>query len=854
MTVLFRTFGGQRKLTARLLSTLVVLALLAGSVLAAPAPLAHATTAVETVDFADLLDVNRAMDHTIYLSEEIGPRVSGFPGEQEGAMYIKEQLESWGYEVTLEPFSRPDRTMGMFALSSGEVWQVGSAPNGRQTGDETVSGELVWAGTGLSDDQFPDDVEGKIVVMVYGSNNSQRNTQVTNAYNRGAAAVVLANQQGARGARGGTPTPSISTPRDIPIIGIGQGQGEQLRDRLADGETITGTIQTRLYTGLVSYNVIGTRKAAGPDADSAPVVYMGSHLDSVLGSPGANDSAASVAISLEMARVMAQYGAGDKEVRFAYWGSEESGLIGSTRHVNGLPQSEIDRIIADFQPDMIATNSDRVTHLLAHSVDGKPNLVTESARIAAEKRSLEEYYQQGQFGSSDHVPFHNKGIPAALFIWMTYESTQNYQLEDKYHTPEDTVEENISIERMQIALEIIGQALFDIVQPPPALTISSPVDGFSTQRSSVIVEGNASDPQGPVTVNVAGEEVELDEDGNFREPVILDDGANDIVITATAADGRVNTVTLRVYSDNDAPVLTDLEPGTDVTIEQTESVTVSFNSEPGLTAGFDVILPGAFKLMSFGLGTPMTETSPGHYEGTYTAPADVLFAGAEIWFNAVDAAGNLTQQKAAGTLTVVPYVAPPELTITSPAPDTRTGSDVITVSGQASDDTGIVSVTVNGRKANVAADGTFSTRIILNEGDNVVTVVATAGSGKQTTATVNVTAVWSPPTLSALEPAEDIELVAGESYVFRFTAAPGLTAAYQVVLGGASGTTVGKGTPKGTAMTEVSPGVYEATYTAPANTTFSGAAIRFNVADDLGNLIMTTAPGRLTVLAAVPAP
>jgi aminopeptidase YwaD len=33
-----------------------------------------------------------------------------------------------------------------------------------------------------------------------------------------------------------------------------------------------------------------------------------------------------------------------------------------------------------------------------------------------------------------------------------------------YHTPQDTIEDNISSERMQSALEVIGAGLFDVVR------------------------------------------------------------------------------------------------------------------------------------------------------------------------------------------------------------------------------------------------------------------------------------------------------------------------------------------------------------------------------------------------------
>lgn len=385
---------------------------------------------------------------------------------------------------------------------------------------------------------------------------------------------------------------------------------------------------------------------------------------------------------------------------------------------------------------------------------------------------------------------------------------------------------------------------------PPELTVTEPADGLLTRSGYVIVKGTATDASGDVTVTVNGEEAVLDEDGNFEETVFLEEGDNPIDVVATNAGGKSTSVSLTVKRDTTPPDLTDIQPAEDVVLAHGDSVTISFTSEPGLDAAYDIELAGLFKTMS-SAGNPMTETSAGVYEATFTAPAGVTFANARVFISAIDAAGNETQAYADGRITVAEK---PTVDVTSPADGLRTSLDVITVSGTASDPLGLKSLTVNGRKVNVGADGSFSTRIIVSEGTNIVTVTAENNVGLTTTVTRTVEAVWSPPTLSDLQPAEDITLTAGESYVFRFTAAPGLTAAYQVVLGGTPGTTVGKGVPKGTPMTEVSPGVYEATYTAPANTNFSNAVIRFNVADDLGNLIMMTAPGRLSVQASAPEP
>lgn len=147
------------------------------------------------------------------------------------------------------------------------------------------------------------------------------------------------------------------------------------------------------------------------------------------------------------------------------FGSEERGLLGSRHYVNQLSQEERDQIESVFVPDMVATSYEPATHLYAMTVDGSKNSITESS-VAAGARLGNSDILPGRFGSSDHVPFHNAGIPAALFIWMGIDSWDPlvYHIEKVYHTPQDTIADNISADRMKSALDIIGSAFFDQVR------------------------------------------------------------------------------------------------------------------------------------------------------------------------------------------------------------------------------------------------------------------------------------------------------------------------------------------------------------------------------------------------------
>ena len=90
---------------------------------------------------------------------------------------------------------------------------------------------------------------------------------------------------------------------------------------------------------MTQYNVL----AELPGRKDENVVMAGAHLDSVQAGPGIQDNGSGSAAILETAVQMAKVKPRNT-VRFAWWGAEESGLVGSTAYVNGLTQEEQDDI------------------------------------------------------------------------------------------------------------------------------------------------------------------------------------------------------------------------------------------------------------------------------------------------------------------------------------------------------------------------------------------------------------------------------------------------------------------------------------------------------------------------------
>lgn len=187
----------------------------------------------------------------------------------------------------------------------------------------------------------------------------------------------------------------------------------------------------------------------------------------------------------------------------------------------------------------------------------------------------------------------------------------------------------------------------------------------------------------------------------------------------------------------------------------------------------------------------------------------------------------------------------PALSISSPADGTKTNHETVTVQGTVSDDN-LDSVTVNGQAADVKDDGSYSKRIMLDEGDNVIKVVAKDKAGNEENKQVTVKAKFTAPTITNLKPTEDTYLDAGQTVKVEFDSEPGLDAAFVIQMPLTNLTnhaTVAD--VNELPMTETSSGHYVGYYTATSNVKADGAQIEVRASDDYGNETRQTAGGKL---------
>ncbi len=414
-------------------------------------PTATSVPPTETVDaeaeitaeidpyLASLTD--RAYELTIMLAEKLSPRQSATEEELEAAMYLLAEMEELGYEVESQDFEVTEANAAGSIEVLGGV--NGSGPNvkfSRPDGDTAriffvpfepvmtgkIEGELVYVGLGDDADYEGVDVEGKIVLIARG--NLTFEEKETNAAERGAIGAVVFNNQ-PRYYFGGR----LEEEPDVFVGGIPREDGVTLRDALDDGEDLVVELLVYPDGDGPSRNVIAE---LNNDIDGDKVLVIGAHYDTTPWTAGANDNGSGVASALIAAEELAD----DElpfDLRFVFFGSEETGLHGSNYYAGELSQSEVDRIVAMVNLDVVATGD--------LEVFGDEELTGYAVEVAGEYGVELALAEPFEWGASDYVGFDEREVPFIMF----YADELDY-----INHPSDTVE-HVEAEPLGRAVAIV---------------------------------------------------------------------------------------------------------------------------------------------------------------------------------------------------------------------------------------------------------------------------------------------------------------------------------------------------------------------------------------------------------------
>lgn len=336
-----------------------------------------------------------------------GNRAAGTPGYDASADYVANKLRRAGYEVAVQQFEFPasaatvDAELRETGVADGREYELRSefAPMERTAGGDVQAPlRSVDAGptSGCEMEDFDGFPEGNVALLRRGT--CTFGAKARNAEAAGASAAVVSNA--------GEPAGEVllgaldGTAVGIPVVGTSAAVGEGLLARDGPAEEV------RIFVGDGDSNRTTNVVAQTRGGDEEETVMLGAHLDSVVQGPGINDNGSGSATVLEIALRLAEIDAGPRNrVRFAFWGAEELGLVGSRHYVEELEDDELEDISAYLNFDMVGSPNS-VT-----SVYEGPEEVEEIFGSYFEARNIEVETNSALDGRSDHGPFQEEGVP-----------------------------------------------------------------------------------------------------------------------------------------------------------------------------------------------------------------------------------------------------------------------------------------------------------------------------------------------------------------------------------------------------------------------------------------------------------
>ena len=516
---------------------------------------------------------NQVWDHLLYLSEEIGTRLTGSSNLEEANNWTREKFEEFGlenaklsewgtipvrfdrgpsYARMVEPIDRP------FEFTS-PAWSPGTdgPERGRVFKEPNTIEDLEAIESDLAGAWILAKVRqrGRRGVVPPGSTPEIREEINSRLKEAGISGRIVANTGElvrTFGQRGWRDLDFDDLSDDVTVY-IRRSDYDAINSRMADGEEVVVEIDMQhtftegpipLYNTMA--DIVGTEK---PEE----VVIVSAHLDTWdgPGSMGTQDNGTGSSVTLEAARLLKVAGAKPKRtIRFILWTGEEQGLLGAAAYVASLSEEERANISAVFVDDggtnyeggLVGIESQR--EMLAEATapinEAFPDMPVEIVTRARMPRG----------GGSDHAAFNRVGIPG--FFWMEKGSGgregKNYRF--IHHTQNDipryAVPEYLVQSATCAAVTAYNLAMADTLLPreveeakPESEEESSADEAEETNEDSSSTESEFKAIEGPLTGSWAtkwGEEgdrefimnLEMNDSGSVRGTTLSERGEGDI--------------------------------------------------------------------------------------------------------------------------------------------------------------------------------------------------------------------------------------------------------------------------------------------------------------------------------------
>lgn len=431
------------------------------------------------------LESNYAYRRTAFLSNNIGPRLSGSPQAERAVAYVADEMRKAGLEVRLQRIMVPHWVRG---AETGEIVQFeGMAPGTSQRIVLTaLGGSIATPAQGLTADVVVvkdyDElntlgrarVQGKIVLFnykfdrrlqdagfglaAYGQVSQYRFGAAMAAARLGAVAVLIrsAGSSQNRLAHTGSMGYDPAVPK-IPGAAVAYEDAETIAHLAAMGRVrVKLTLTPQTLPDAPSYNVLGEIKGIEkPDE----VVVVGGHLDSWDLGTGALDNAAGVAVSMQAGFIIKLLKLRPKRtIRIIAFMNEENGGVGGRAYAENQ-QGSLDKHFAAIESDLGAS------HPLGINFAGKPEALSflrPLANLLADQGASQIQLLQGAIGA-DTAPLTRGGVPS-LAPWFDQRTYFQY-----HHTAADTFDkiDPNNLAEVGALVAVMTYGLANLEQPLP---------------------------------------------------------------------------------------------------------------------------------------------------------------------------------------------------------------------------------------------------------------------------------------------------------------------------------------------------------------------------------------------------
>ncbi|KAF9766668.1 hypothetical protein IL306_000885 [Fusarium sp. DS 682] len=367
---------------------------------------------------ADDIKAEDSLDNTLQALYKIAldndnNRAFGLPGYNASLGFVLSRLSLGGqFDISVQSFTHLFSQTRKIVLigPDGEHVDVVSLQYNTATLPDGVTAPLALVpiddvrGSGCFEEQWKSiDVKGKIALIKRGK--CQFVNKLKFAKDNGASAAIIFNNNPDQTAGSGS-LGAENFGKLVPVGVITYDQGTSWVERIIAGEKLNVNLAIDVLTEKrETWQVIADTRVG----DSNNVVMLGAHLDSIQEGPGINDNGSGVAALLNIAESVKKYKNFKNKFRFAFWGAEESGMIGSTYYVSKLSKEEANKIRFYYNYDMIA--SPKPYYIVYADSDAHKTGAKYLFEYLTDQGYPAEYTTFG--ASSDYVGFLELGVPSS---------------------------------------------------------------------------------------------------------------------------------------------------------------------------------------------------------------------------------------------------------------------------------------------------------------------------------------------------------------------------------------------------------------------------------------------------------